>query len=218
MRESFNHGLAGRRTATGRWRTAWVGRRGTGSGGGGRDAGGDAGLAGEDMASGDGGRARRRHGPRRGAGAVAGMERDVRHRDDAQDGVGNRPPLAIYLLLGVLCVVGSMLFGYSHSPSRNAHWLHRLSFAGITALAIDVILDLELPGRGLIRVDGRTRCWWSSAGPWTRGREGWTTRGAAMDFHGPREARRSMRRTTPAPRREESRRRSQRALPRGLLF
>lgn len=68
--------------------------------------------------------------------------------------MGNHPPLAIYLLLGVLCVVGSMLLGYSLSPSRNAHWLHRLSFAGITALAIDVILDLELPGRGLIRIDG----------------------------------------------------------------
>lgn len=66
----------------------------------------------------------------------------------------NHPPLAIYLLLGVLCVVGSMLFGYSLSPSRNPHWLHRLSFAGITALAIYVILDLEFPRRGLIRIDG----------------------------------------------------------------
>ena len=62
----------------------------------------------------------------------------------------NHPPLAIYLLLGVLCVVGSMLFGYSMGP----HWLHRLSFAGITALAIYVILDLEFPRRGLIRIDG----------------------------------------------------------------
>lgn len=66
----------------------------------------------------------------------------------------NHPPLAIYLLLGVLCLVGSMLFGYSLSPSRSAHWLHRLSFAGITALAIYVILDLEFPRRGLIRIDG----------------------------------------------------------------
>ncbi len=73
---------------------------------------------------------------------------------EARDGVGNHPPLAIYLLLGVLCVVGSMLLGYSLSPSRNAHWLHRLSFAGITALAIDVILNLDFPRRGLIRVDG----------------------------------------------------------------
>jgi hypothetical protein len=66
----------------------------------------------------------------------------------------NHPPLAIYLLLGVLCAVGSMLFGYSIGPSRNPHWMHRLAFAGIMALAIYVILDLEFPRRGLIRIDG----------------------------------------------------------------
>jgi hypothetical protein len=66
----------------------------------------------------------------------------------------NHPPLAIYLLLGVLCAVGSMLFGYSIGPSRNPNWTHRLAFAGIMALAIYVILDLEFPRRGLIRIDG----------------------------------------------------------------
>lgn len=65
----------------------------------------------------------------------------------------NHPPLAIYLLLGVLCAVGSMLFGYSIGASRNPNWLHRLAFAGIMALAIYVILDLEFPRRGLIRID-----------------------------------------------------------------
>jgi hypothetical protein len=66
----------------------------------------------------------------------------------------SHPPLAIYLLLGVLCAVGSMLFGYSIGPSRNPNWLHRIAFAGIMALAIYVILDLEFPRRGLIRIDG----------------------------------------------------------------
>ena len=66
----------------------------------------------------------------------------------------NHPPLAIYLLLGVLCAVGSMLFGYSIGASRNPNWLHRLAFAGIMALSIYVILDLEFPRRGLIRIDG----------------------------------------------------------------
>jgi hypothetical protein len=66
----------------------------------------------------------------------------------------NHPPLAIYLLLGVLCAVGSMLFGYSIGPSGNPNWMHRLAFAGIMALAIYVILDLEFPRRGLIRIDG----------------------------------------------------------------
>jgi hypothetical protein len=66
----------------------------------------------------------------------------------------NHPPFAIYLLLGVLCAVGSMLFGYSIGSSRNPNWLHKLAFAGIMALAIYVILDLEFPRRGLIRIDG----------------------------------------------------------------
>ena len=66
----------------------------------------------------------------------------------------NHPPIAIYLLLGALCLVGALLFGYAIGPSRNANWLHRLAFAGITALAIYVILDLEFPRRGLIRIDG----------------------------------------------------------------
>ena len=65
----------------------------------------------------------------------------------------NHPPLAIYLLLGVLCAIGSMLFGHSIGASRNPNWLHRLAFAGIIALAIYVILDLEFPRRGLIRID-----------------------------------------------------------------
>lgn len=66
----------------------------------------------------------------------------------------NHPPTAIYLLLAVLCAVGSMLFGYSIGSSRNPNWLHRIAFAGIMALAVYVILDLEFPRRGLIRIDG----------------------------------------------------------------
>jgi hypothetical protein len=69
----------------------------------------------------------------------------------------NHPPLAIYLLLCVLCAVGSMLFGYAIGPSRNPNWLHRLAFAGVMALAIYVILDLEFPRRGLIRIDGEDK-------------------------------------------------------------
>lgn len=69
----------------------------------------------------------------------------------------NHPPLAVYLLLGVLCAVGSMLFGYSIGPSRDSNWLHRLAFAGIMALSIYVILDLEFPRRGLIRIDGEDK-------------------------------------------------------------
>lgn len=69
----------------------------------------------------------------------------------------NHPPLAIYVLLGTICLVGSMMFGYAIGPSRNPNWLHKLAFVGVTALALYVILDLEFPRRGLIRIDGEDR-------------------------------------------------------------
>jgi hypothetical protein len=66
----------------------------------------------------------------------------------------NHPPFAIYVLLGAICLVGALLFGYAIGPSRNPNWLHRLAFVGVTALALYVILDLEFPRRGLIRIEG----------------------------------------------------------------
>lgn len=71
----------------------------------------------------------------------------------------NHPPWAIYPFLGLLCVVGSMWFGDSIGPSRSAQWLHRLSFGGITALALHMILDVEFPPRGLIRMEGQDAVW-----------------------------------------------------------
>ena len=67
------------------------------------------------------------------------------------------PPVVImYLLMGMsLCCALFAGYGMSAAPRRN--WLHRFLFAFVMAGAIYVILDLEFPRRGFIRVDAFDR-------------------------------------------------------------
>ena len=63
------------------------------------------------------------------------------------------PPPIIFGMLGVLVLVSSLLAGYGMAGSRRRNWLHMLIFAAMMSIAIYVILDLEYPRFGLIRVD-----------------------------------------------------------------
>lgn len=65
----------------------------------------------------------------------------------------NHPPPVIFLLLVVLSLVSALLVGYGSSVNRGRTWLHTVAFAAILALTIYVIVDLEFPRLGLIRVD-----------------------------------------------------------------
>ncbi len=65
----------------------------------------------------------------------------------------NHPPLVIYLLLSGLSLVGALLVGYGTSPNKDRSWLHTVIFAAILSLTVYVIVDLEFPRVGLIRVD-----------------------------------------------------------------
>jgi hypothetical protein len=67
----------------------------------------------------------------------------------------NHPPLVIFLLLGGLSLVGAMLVGYGISPNKQRTWFHTLVFATFLALTVYVIVDLEFPRVGLIRVDAQ---------------------------------------------------------------
>lgn len=66
----------------------------------------------------------------------------------------NHPPLVVFLLLAGLSLTGAMLVGYDMSPNKDRSWFHSISFAAIISLACYVIIDLEFPRMGLIRVDG----------------------------------------------------------------
>jgi len=65
----------------------------------------------------------------------------------------NHPPLPVFMLLAILCLVSSVLTGYGISANKRRSILHTIVFATITSVAIFVILDLEFPRLGLIRVD-----------------------------------------------------------------
>jgi hypothetical protein len=69
----------------------------------------------------------------------------------------NHPPVIIYLLLAALSLIGAMLVGYGTSPNKDRSLLHQGTFALVTALAIYVIVDLDYPRLGLIRVDAADR-------------------------------------------------------------
>jgi hypothetical protein len=63
------------------------------------------------------------------------------------------PPVVVYALLMGLALVSALLagFGMGENPSHN--WLHTFLYAAVLSLAIYVILDLEYPRMGLIRID-----------------------------------------------------------------
>ena len=63
------------------------------------------------------------------------------------------PPRILFGLLSALGLGCSLMAGYGMAGSRRRSWLHILGFAAITALSVYVILDMEYPRFGLIRMD-----------------------------------------------------------------
>ncbi len=67
------------------------------------------------------------------------------------------PPFAIYLMLGALALTASLLAGFGMAGAKTRSWVHVLGFAAVLSLTVYVILDLEHPRVGLIRVDSFDR-------------------------------------------------------------
>lgn len=67
------------------------------------------------------------------------------------------PPPIIYGLLFVLSLACALLAGYGMAAARTRSWTHLFGFALVMAISIYVILDLEHPRVGLIRVDDADR-------------------------------------------------------------
>lgn len=68
----------------------------------------------------------------------------------------NHPPVTIFIMLGGLSLFSALLAGYGMS-CRGRSWLHVITYAAILSITLFVILDLEYPRRGLIRVDDADR-------------------------------------------------------------
>jgi hypothetical protein len=64
----------------------------------------------------------------------------------------SHPPNIIYVLLFTLGLICSLLAGYRMASGQHRSWLHILSFAVITVIIVYVIVDVEYPRAGLIRL------------------------------------------------------------------
>ncbi|MCE5230393.1 DUF4239 domain-containing protein [bacterium] len=63
------------------------------------------------------------------------------------------PPLIVFAMLFGLAVISSLLVGYDMGGIRQRHWIHLMGFAATIAFALYVVVDLEYPRLGLIRID-----------------------------------------------------------------
>jgi len=63
------------------------------------------------------------------------------------------PPSIIFGLLFGLALAASMLAGYGMAGRKARSWIHIVGFAAIMTVTVYVIIDLEFPRLGLIRVD-----------------------------------------------------------------
>ena len=63
------------------------------------------------------------------------------------------PPRIIYALLLGLGLICSLLAGYRMSSGQHRSWVHILSFTVLTVVIVYVMLDVEYPRTGLIRLD-----------------------------------------------------------------
>ena len=66
----------------------------------------------------------------------------------------NHPPIAIFLLLTGLSLIGALLVGYEMAINHRRSWLHHLAFAAILSLSVYIIIDMEFPRFGMIRIHG----------------------------------------------------------------
>ncbi len=62
------------------------------------------------------------------------------------------PPVAVFIMLFVLALIGSVFAGYGMARNSRSS-IHTWGFTCVMALALYVIIDLEFPRLGLIRVD-----------------------------------------------------------------
>jgi hypothetical protein len=63
------------------------------------------------------------------------------------------PPTIIFVLLFGLGLGSSLVAGYEMAGNTRRSWIHMITFAAMTAVTVYIILDLEYPRAGLIRVD-----------------------------------------------------------------
>jgi hypothetical protein len=67
------------------------------------------------------------------------------------------PPPIIFVMVSVLSLAASLLAGYGMAGGKARSWLHMIGFTAVVAITVYVIMDIEYPRLGLIRVDDADR-------------------------------------------------------------
>jgi len=55
-------------------------------------------------------------------------------------------------MLGTLVLAGALLAGYGMAGSKSRNWVHTSGFVVLRSVTVYLILDLEFPRMGLIRI------------------------------------------------------------------
>jgi len=63
------------------------------------------------------------------------------------------PPTIVYLMLLGLALASALLAGYQSAGQQRIDWVHGIGFAAIVAFTVYVILDIEYPRLGWVRLD-----------------------------------------------------------------
>ena len=64
------------------------------------------------------------------------------------------PPFVVFLMLGTLSLISALLAGYGMAAAgRRRSLFHRIAFAAVIAATVYVVIDIEYPRLGLIRID-----------------------------------------------------------------
>jgi hypothetical protein len=65
----------------------------------------------------------------------------------------NHPPRTVFFLLASLCLFSALLVGYHMGRAKFQSWFQKILFSATLSVVFFVILDLEYPRYGLIRID-----------------------------------------------------------------
>jgi hypothetical protein len=67
------------------------------------------------------------------------------------------PPIIIFMLLGFLVLISALFAGMGMAGAKTPSWVHLVGYALVVSVCVWVILDLEYPRVGFIRVDAADR-------------------------------------------------------------
>jgi len=67
------------------------------------------------------------------------------------------PPLLVYVIFALTALAATFLGGSTMARTGHRYWIHRVGVAFTMSLAVYVILEMEYPRLGLIRVDATDR-------------------------------------------------------------